>query len=233
VTDITCLFTDKEALLMEAHSTIRDDDRRFEPTAGRTAVDRVQFVPSPIADPGPLGLAAFALTTFVLSMFNANLVGAGGEPVVFALAFAYGGLAQLLAGMWEFRTGNTFGAVAFTSYGAFWLSFWAFEQFYASKVPAADVGHAVGLYLIAWGIFTTYMFVASLRTTGAVALVFFLLAVTFIVLGIGEAGAHENIIHAGGYIGLVTAVVAWYASFAAVTNSTFGRTVLPVKPLNR
>ena len=218
---------------MEAHSTIRDDDRRFEPSAGSTAVDRVQFVPSPIADPGPLGLAAFALTTFVLSMFNANLVGAGGEPVVFALAFAYGGLAQLLAGMWEFRTGNTFGAVAFTSYGAFWLSFWAFVEFFEKDVPKADAGHAVGLYLIAWGIFTLYMFVASLRTTGAVALVFFLLAVTFIVLGIGEAGAHENIIHAGGYIGLVTAVVAWYASFAAVTNSTFGRTVLPVKPLNR
>ena len=120
---------------MEAHSTIHEDDRRFEPTAGRTAVDRVQFVPSPIADPGPLGLAAFALTTFVLSMFNANLVGAGGEPIVFGLALAYGGLAQLLAGMWEFRTGNTFGAVAFTSYGAFWLSFWAFEQFYARSVP--------------------------------------------------------------------------------------------------
>src|SRR3954452_23669992 len=114
------------------------------------------------ADPGPLGLAAFALTTFVLSMFNAELVGASGEPVVFGLALAYGGIAQLLAGMWEFRTGNTFGAVAFTSYGAFWISFWAFVQFFADKVPAADAGHAVGLYLIAWGIFTAYMFVASL-----------------------------------------------------------------------
>src|SRR5690349_15321388 len=85
---------------------------------------------SPIANPGPLGLAAFALTTFVLSMFNAGLVGAGGEPVVFGLALAYGGLAQLLAGMWEFKTGNTFGATAFASYGAFWLSFWAFVQFF-------------------------------------------------------------------------------------------------------
>ena len=86
---------------------------------------RVQFVPSPIADPGPLGLAGFAMTTFVLSMFNAELVSTGGEPMVLGLALAYGGLAQLLAGMWEFRTGNTFGAVAFTSYGAFWISFWA------------------------------------------------------------------------------------------------------------
>jgi succinate-acetate transporter protein len=206
-------------------------EKRFEPTAGRTASERVQFVPTPIADPGPLGLAAFALTTFVLSMFNADLLGKGGEPIVFGLALTYGGLAQLLAGMWEFRTGNTFGAVAFTSYGAFWLSFWAFVQFFEKSVPAADAGHAVGLFLIAWGIFTTYMFVASLRTTAAVAMVFLLLAVTFFALGIGNAGAHPNVIKAGGWIGLATAVVAWYASFAVVTNSTFGRVVLPVKPL--
>ncbi len=183
------------------------------------------------ADPGPLGLAAFALTTFVLSMFNADLVSSSGEPVVLGLALAYGGLAQLLAGMWEFRTGNTFGAVAFSSYGAFWLSFWAYVAFYAGSVPPADAGHAVGLYLIAWGIFTTYMFVASLRTTAAIATVFLLLAITFVVLGIGEAGAHENIVKAGGWVGLATAAAAWYASFAAVTNSTFGRTVLPVRPL--
>jgi succinate-acetate transporter protein len=184
------------------------------------------------ADPGPLGLAAFALTTFVLSMFNAGLVGEGGEPVVLGVALAYGGLAQLLAGMWEFRTGNTFGAVAFTSFGAFWLSFWALVVFYAGDIPEADAGHAIGLYLIAWGIFTLYMFVASLRTTGAVALVFALLTITFFLLGIGDAGAHTDITKAGGYFGLATAAAAWYASFAAVTNSTFGRTVLPVKPLN-
>src|SRR4051794_37323116 len=188
---------------------------------------------TPIADPGPLGLAAFALTTFVLSMFNAKLVGAGGEPVVYGLALAYGGLAQLLAGMWEFRTGNTFGAVAFTSYGAFWISFWAFVTFFAKDVPKADLGHAVGLYLIAWGIFTTYMFIASLRTTAAISLVFVLLAATFIVLGIGNSNASENTIKIGGYLGLATAVAAWYASFAAVTNATFRRTVLPVFPLMR
>jgi succinate-acetate transporter protein len=207
-----------------------------EPTAGdrgRAAqagqVVREGWTP---ADPGPLGLAAFALTTFVLSMFNAGLVSHAGEPVVLGVALAYGGLAQLLAGMWEFRTGNTFGAVAFTSFGAFWLSFWALVTFNAPDIPAADAGHAIGLYLIAWGIFTLYMFVASLRTTAAVALVFGLLTVTFFLLGIGDAGAHENVTKAGGYFGLATAAAAWYASFAAVTNSTFGRTVLPVKPLN-
>jgi uncharacterized protein len=218
---------------MEAGTTAR------EPLRGETARSRVESgngvarVLPITADPGSLGLAAFALTTFVLSMFNSGLVSDRGEPIVFGLALAYGGVAQVLAGMWEFRTGNTFGALAFTSYGAFWLSFWAFVQFYAAKVPEADAGHAVGLYLIAWGIFTAYMFVASLRTTAAIALVFILLTITFILLGIGDAGAHPNITKIGGYVGLATALAAWYASFAGVTNSTFGRVVLPVRPLAR
>jgi succinate-acetate transporter protein len=203
-----------------------------EPIRGETARAREPVVPV-TADPGPLGLAAFALTTFVLSMFNADLLAAGGKPVVLGLALAYGGIAQALAGMWEFRTGNTFGAVAFTSFGGFWVSFWALNQFFAKDIPAKDLGHAVGIYLIAWGIFTTYMFVASLRTSGAVALVFFLLAITFFLLGIGDSGAHPNITKAGGWFGLATAAAAWYASFAAVTNSTFAKTVLPVMSLKR
>src|SRR4051812_30148717 len=188
------------------------------------------------ADPGPLGLAGFAMTTFVLSMFNANFVSSAGEPVVLGLALAYGGIAQLLAGMWEFRTGNTFRAVAFTSFGAFWISFFVLVRFLLSGLEAAGgatAGNAVGLYLWAWAIFTTYMFVASLRTTGAIALVFALLAITFVLLGIGNSGGNETIIHWGGYLGLATAAAAWYASFAAVANSTFGRTVLPVRPLKR
>ncbi len=185
-----------------------------------------------IADPGPLGLAAFALTTFVLSMFNSGILNSAGEPVVLGLALAYGGLAQLLAGMWEFRTGNTFGAVAFTSYGAFWLSFFAYVQFFEKNVTDSAAAQAVGVYLVAWGVFTTYMFVASLRTTGAIAAVFALLAVTFLLLGIGDWTETTGITKAGGFVGLATAVAAWYGSFAAVTNSTFGRTVLPVKPLN-
>jgi succinate-acetate transporter protein len=222
---------------MEASSArtreMRADDGHTDPSAGVGDRHDVSFVPTPVADPGPLGLAAFALTTFVLSMFNAGLVSDKGEPVVFGLALAYGGLAQLLAGMWEFRTGNTFGALAFTSYGAFWLSIWAYAQFYAAKIPEADAGHAVGLYLIAWGIFTAYMFIASLRTTAAISLVFILLAITFILLGIGDAGAHTGITKLGGYVGLAAALAAWYASFAGVTNATFGRVVLPVRPLAR
>jgi succinate-acetate transporter protein len=191
------------------------------------------------ADPAPLGLAGFAMTTFVLSMYNANLISAGGIAVVLPLAIAYGGIAQVLAGMWEFRTGNTFGAVAFSSFGAFWISFYFLNWVVAKSIPAADLHNAVSVYLYAWGIFTTYMFVASLRTTGAVAAVFLLLAATFFLLAIGNASLSgstaltNNTIKIGGWVGLATAVVAWYASFAAVTNSTFGRVVLPVVPLRR
>jgi uncharacterized protein len=198
-----------------------------------SANSRPSIVPSVLADPAPLGLAGFAMTTFVLSMFNADLLGKGGEPVVLGLAIAYGGLAQLLAGMWEFRNGNTFGAVAFTSFGAFWISYFVLVQFFAKDIPAADVGNAVGLYLIAWGIFTAYMFVASLRTNVAIAVVFGLLVITFFLLGFGTSGDNADIVKLGGWFGLATAVAAWYASFAAVTNSTFGRSVIPVKPLSR
>src|SRR5919201_4541125 len=186
--------------------------------AGESARQAIKQPAEAIADPAPLGLAAFALTTFVLSFFNANLVNAGGEPVVLGLALAYGGLAQLLAGMWEFKNNNTFGATAFSSFGAFWISLFVFDQFLADSVPAAHLGDAVGLYLIAWGIFTTYMIVASLRVSVAVSLVFILLAATFFFLGIGNSGGNDTIIHIGGWLGIATAIAAWYASFAAVTN---------------
>jgi uncharacterized protein len=182
------------------------------------------------ANPAPLGLAAFAMTTFVLSMYNSNLVNEKGLPVVLGLALVYGGIVQILAGMWEFRTGNTFGAVAFSSFGAFWISFWALQVFYAKSI-GGNVGHSVGLYLWAWAIFTAYMTVAALRTNGSVLLVFALLTATFILLAIGAVGAHKTVTHWGGYVGIATAAAAWYASFAAVVNSTFKRELMPVMPL--
>jgi succinate-acetate transporter protein len=213
---------------MEGASIHRED-----PTQGDSARQQAAVVSGwKPADPAPLGLAAFAMTTFVLSMFNANLVNGKGLPVVLGLALAYGGIVQVLAGMWEFRNGNTFGAVAFSSFGAFWLSFWALEAFYAKDI-GGNAGHAVGLYLWGWAIFTAYMTVAAMRTSGAVLLVFALLTITFVLLAIGAVGAHETVTHWGGYVGLATAAAAWYASFAAVANSTFGRTVLPVIPLSR
>jgi uncharacterized protein len=213
-----------------------------EPMGGRLA----GWTP---ADPGPLGLAAFAGTTFMLSMINAGLVGRGSLvgggllAMVAGLALAYGGIAQLVAGLWEFRTGNTFGAVAFCSYGAFWISFFLIVIIGVPGVVSAkgadEIFSGLSLYLYTWGIFTAYMFVASLRTTGAVALVFLLLAITFFVLGIGNASlagtthVTNGTIKLGGYLGLATAIAAWYASFAAVINSTFGRVVAPVVPLRR
>ena len=183
-----------------------------------------------IADPGPLGLAAFALTTFVLSVFNAGLLSPDLKPVVLPLALFYGGLAQLLAGMWEFRKANTFGALAFSSYGAFWLSFAAYVKFIANGLgPEGD--KATALYLLAWGIFTAYMIVAALRVNVSVLLVFIALTLTFLVLALGEYNGAKGILHTGGWLGLITAVLAWYASFAGVTNATWQRTVLPVGPL--
>src|SRR5436309_2170967 len=132
---------------------VTDQDRRVEER-------RVAPPVSGVADPGPLGLAAFALTTFVLSVFNAHLIETG-EGVVLGLALFYGGTAQLLAGMWEFVKGNTFGAVAFSSYGAFWLSFWYLVNHEPTDAVGNDLTHGIGLYLLAWGIFTAYMFIAS------------------------------------------------------------------------
>ena len=209
----------------------------IEPSVGlngtreRRSVQPAPAPPTPLANAGPLGLSAFAITTFLLSMVNAGLIAEGAEPIVFGMALMVGGLAQVLAGMWEFRTGNTFAGTAFVAYGAFWLSFWALVQFYVADIPKADVGDALGLYLIAWGIFTAYMFVASFKTSRGVNVVFGLLLFTFLALGIGELAASTGLTRAGGYLGLLTAAAAAYVAMAEITNATFGRTVLPIHPL--
>ena len=184
-----------------------------------------------IADPAPLGLAAFALTTAVLSAVNAGWVPASVEPVVFGLALAYGGVGQFAAGMWEFAKGNTFGATAFSSYGAFWVSFWWLTGHSGvDKIPAADAAKGIGLYLLVWGIFTAYMTVAATKVSGAVLAVFVLLTLTFLILAWGEFATSDGIHKLGGYIGLLTALAAWYASFAGVTAFTHKRQLLPVAP---
>ncbi len=140
-----------------------------------------------VADPAPLGLAALAITTLVFSVFNAGLLNRSGLPVVLGVAVAYGGIAELLAGMWEFRRGNAFGAMAFGSFGAFWLSYWALEQFLVKQIPLAEVGNATALFFIVWAIF------------------------------------------AAGWFGIATAAAGLYAAFAALINSTYERTVLPLR----
>lgn len=204
-----------------------------DPTAGQVAISRelASEQVRMIADPAPLGLGAFALTTFLLSLVNAGVMDASTEPVVLAVALAYGGIAQMLAGMWEFRKGNVFGATAFTSYGAFWLSFWAYVAFYAKEVPAASHGQAAGWFLMAWAIFTTLMVIASLRTTAALAGLFVVLNVAFYLLSFGALAANPDLTKVGGIVGLVAAAVAWYLCLAGVMASTFGRAILPNRPL--
>ena len=215
---------------MEGSQSPREADVAPAPHTDPTASVSSHWMPS---DPAPLGLAGFALTTFVLSMMNANLVNfSKGLPVVLGLALAYGGIAQLLAGMWEFRTGNLFGALAFSSYGAFWISFFILVQFDLAKIAPTEVNSALGLYLWSWAIFTAYMTVAALRTTAVVAVVFLLLTLTFVFLGIGNSGGHAGMIHLGGYFGIATAIAAWYGSMAAVVNFTWGRVVMPTWPLS-
>jgi len=187
----------------------------------------------------PLALAGFATTTFMLSMINANLVNIGTLPVVFGVAFAFGGLAQLIAGVIQLRMGNTFGGMLFTGYGAFWLSLFAIANFFLKSVPAAQVGHALGLFLYAFGIFTVIMLAASLRTNIAVVTTLFLLGVTFFVLGAGNytaavpTPAASALIRTGGWIGLAVAAGAFYLALAELCEASYGRVVLPLGPLTK
>ena len=133
--------------------------------------------------------------------------------------------------MWEFKKANTFGALAFTSYGAFWLTFWYLSTNIALKLPPLDAHRAIGLYLLTWTIFTAYMLIAAFRVNGAMVAVFGALLVTFVCLTIGNWGLHANFAKLGGWFGILTALLGWYASFAGVLSNTWGRVVLPVVPL--
>jgi succinate-acetate transporter protein len=188
---------------------------------------------SPIADPAPLGLAAFALTTFLLSAANANWMTKASGLSWLGYAFFYGGLVQLLAGMWEFRNRNVFGATAFSTYGGFWLglAFWR-QNLFAHPLPFAGVlgVHDLGWILLAFAIFNTYMLLWSTQLNTAVFGVFLTLEATEIILFIGFFANSSGWIKAGGYVGVVTAAVAWYASAALVSRGMGGRLQIPVGP---
>jgi len=185
--------------------------------------------PSGLGNPGPLGLGSFAMTTFILSCFNAGvLIDSSLEPVVLPVALFYGGIAQFIAGLYEFKIPNTFGFTAFCSYGAFWVSFAAYVQFVVPTLPAAKANEATGLLLLAWAIFTAYMLLASVKVSWVVFGVFFALEVTFILLAAGNFANNKNTVEAGGWFGLITAFLAWYGSGAVVVNSTWGREVFPL-----
>ncbi|HET9170118.1 MAG TPA: acetate uptake transporter [Actinospica sp.] len=188
---------------------------------------------STIADPAPLGLLGFGFTTLMLSLVNAGTFKvAEGAGLVLSLAIFYGGGAQVLAGMWEFRRGNTLGASAFTSYGAFWLVIWYWFNHY----DAAGSSNAVGWFFVGWGIVTAIFTLAALKTNHALIAVFFFLTITFLFLGFGQwqAGGTFNPLNdpgltkVGGWLGVVTGLLAWYTAAATVVNTSHKRELLPV-----
>lgn len=184
-----------------------------------------------VADPAPLGLGGFAATTFLLSLVNAGVLPKETEPVVFPLALLYGGIAQIFAGLWEFRNSrNTFGATAFTTYGAFWLTFYFLVTVWLKDIPEDKHPEAVGTYLLAWTIFTFYMWIGSLKLNGVLTSVFTFLLATFAVLTVGAYTSTTGITKIGGWLGVVTALLAWYLAAAIVVNTTHKREVLPVWP---
>jgi uncharacterized protein len=200
----------------------------------------VQVVEStPAADPAPLGLAGFALTTFLLSGHNASWIP---DLIWVGPAIFYGGMAQFAAGMWEFRNRNVFGATAFSTYGGFWMGLGLFiilgvgNGKWLGGYTGGDLTNALAWYLFAFAVFNTYMLIGSMRVNMAVFGVFLTLEITEILLVIGffnlSHGGTEWWLHAGGWMGIVTAAVAWYTSSAGVMNGVAGKVVLPVgKPL--
>ncbi len=207
----------------EATTTRRGDlsDRRGVKTA---EVGPARFV----SEPAALGLAAFGLTTMALSFINVGILSSKILPMVGALALAYGGLVQLLAGMWAFIKNDTFAAVALSSYGGFWISFYLLQTTFLKQIPVANQRAALALYLFAWGVFTFYMWIASTRVSLGVQAVFITLVPTYVLLGLGKALPSTLLLHIGGAFGIATAACAWYVSAAIVCNRTFRRTVLPV-----
>jgi uncharacterized protein len=210
------------------------------------AAERAESVAPAVANPAPLGLSAFALTTFVLSSANAGFLFPSaafvpGGNVVIGLAFFYGGLVQLVAGIQEFRQGNTFGATAFCSYAGFWMSLAVVllpgTNIITSLVAAKALSQAVGVFLLGWTIFTGLMFIATFRISGALIVVFGLLFLTFLCLTIGwlggvGTGTFTTWVQIGGWLGIATAIVAWYTALAGVLAS-LKFINLPTIPMNR
>jgi succinate-acetate transporter protein len=203
------------------------EDRSVEP-----AVQPASPRPA-IADPAPLGLAAFALTTFLLSAANAKWMNSATGDAWLGYAFAYGGFCQLLAGMWEFRNRNVFGSTAFSTYGGFWIGLALWAKLVAPTATPSAANHDLGWILLAFAIFNTYMLLMSTQVNMAVFGVFLTLEITEIVLFIGSFANSTNTVKVGGYIGVITALVAWYTSAAGVSNGLPGSKIkLPVgRPL--
>ena len=177
-----------------------------------------------LANPAPLGLTGFALTTWLLSLVNAGFYTGTSVPLVLASAFAFGGTAQFFAGLMEMPRGNTFGFVAFCAYGAFWWTFALFVEFFKAGVPAGFVGW----WLVLWGLFSIAMLIGSFALNRTLQLIFLVLVITFFLLAGADLLGNPQLKTLGGYFGLVTAALAFYLAAAEIINETHGRTILPI-----
>ena len=216
-------------------ATISEPSQPSQPPSERSGVSRSAVTGSAPAwvpaNPAPLGLMGFGITTLILSVMNANLVSFAHDlPVVLGVALAYGGIAQLIAGIWEFRTGNTFGAAAFCTYGAFWISFFFLVQVELPNVGGgtAGVNAGLGLYLWAFAIVSGIFFLCTFTATRAIQFVFLGLTIALIFLGIGNSGGSASMIHVGGYVGIVTAAAALYTAAGEIMVTVYGHDVLPL-----
>jgi len=178
------------------------------------------------ANPGPLGLMGFGMTTILLNLHNAGLIALGGA--ILAMGIFYGGLAQILAGIMEWKKGNTFGTTAFISYGFFWLSLVAIVLFPIMGLTEVESKQTMAFFLTMWGVFTAYMFVATLRINRGLQFVFLTLSLLFFGLAIGDATAISSITVTSGYIGIICGASAVYVAMAEVLNEYYGRIVLPL-----
>ncbi|MFJ4220022.1 acetate uptake transporter [Curtobacterium luteum] len=178
-----------------------------------------------LADPGALGLSAFALTTMVASFANAGLL-PNAAAAALGVALFYGGVGQALAGLWSFRQGNTFGSLSFTSFGGFWLAYWWIQT--NPDLARAAAGAGLGLFMICWAVVAAMLMVVSVRLSGLLIILFAWLALTLLLLGLGALIGITWIGQAGGWAGIATALIAWYGSFASVVNATWQRAVVPI-----
>lgn len=180
-----------------------------------------------LADPAPLGLMGFGATTVLLNLANAGVYPLG-SPII-TMGLFYGGLAQIVAGAFEYKRGNTFGMTAFLSYGLFWESF-AFIILFDGMGIATFTSASIAAYLFIWGLFTLLMFVGTLRLNGALMLVFGSLFVLFFLLAAGNAWGNSSVLTIAGYEGVICGLSAMYTSIATVLNGVYGRVVLPIFP---
>ena len=182
----------------------------------------------PLADPGAWAVTAFATTSFMLGLYDTHLIGSGSLPIVFPVAFFYGGLIQIIVGILEIGRGNLFGAVVFGSYGPFWVIYGAISTWFAKMAPPSSVNAGIALFLAMFAVVTFYFFLASLRTDRVLVAIFALIFIGLVLLAIGAQSGTLRWTKIGGWVTIAFAVLAWYHAAADIINSTFRRSVLPL-----